>query len=464
MTTQNISLVFGSKSIGVKQSDTNSSTGSKGGFDSIIGGQTRNSKGESGVRDVKAAGKVNVINNSQTGIRKSTATDDIKAKDIESMDIYIEDGKLRVQLTGSAADNDTAAVDIGSYIEKLRSVISDILNVSDEDIEDVLEQNGMSMLDMLVTQNLQQLFMQLQGMEEFSDILTDDAANNLWTQLSGAVNDLNTMMCRDIQISPEQLAGIIENAMEQSDEPDGGRQADMSAGSKADVADGISDDGTVTDEPVVVVNNETASVNEGDSADGDSRGTDYESIRGDRMLDDASKGGAGESLFSQFMDRIESAADADMSRTISNVQSMREIAGQVIEDVRINVKPDTTGFEIQLNPEHLGKVNVSIQMKDGVAVADFVVKDEMTRAALESQIQTLKDTFEDQGLKVESVEVTVSDFSFKQDDNSWAGEEQDGDSSRRRFRTDDELTAGEDFTVNFDEAENAEEGSINIRA
>ena len=464
MTTQNISLVFGSKSIGVKQSDTNNSTGSKGGFDSIIGGQTRNSKGESGVRDVKAAGKVNVINNSQTGIRKSTVTDDIKAKDIESMNIYIEDGKLRVQLTGSAADNDTAAVDIGSYIEKLRSVISDILNVSDEDIEDVLEQNGMSMLDMLVTQNLQQLFVQLQGMEEFSDILTDDAANNLWTQLSGAVNDLNTMMCRDIQISPEQLAGIIENAMKQSDEPDGGRQADMSAGSKADVADGISDDGTVTDEPVVVVNNETASVNEGDSADGDSRGTDYESIRGDRMLDDASKGGAGESLFSQFMDRIESAADADMSRTISNVHNMREIAGQVIEGVRINVKPDTTGFEIQLNPEHLGKVNVSIQMKDGVAVADFVVKDEMTRAALESQIQTLKDTFEDQGLKVESVEVTVSDFSFKQDDNSWAGEEQDGDSSRRRFRTDDELTAGEDFTVNFDEAENAEEGSINIRA
>lgn len=464
MTTQNISLVFGSKSIGVKQSDTNNSTGSKGGFDSIIGGQTRNSKGESGVRDVKAAGKVNVINNSQTGIRKSTVTDDIKAKDIESMNIYIEDGKLRVQLTGSAADNDTAAVDIDSYIERLRSVISDILNVSDEDIEDVLEQNGMSMLDMLVTQNLQQLFVQLQGMEEFSDILTDDAANNLWTQLSGAVNDLNTMMCRDIQISPEQLAGNIENAMKQSDESDGGRQADMSAGSKADVADGISDDGTVTDEPVVVVNNETASVNEGDSADGDSRGTDYESIRGDRMLDDASKGGAGESLFSQFMDRIESAADADMSRTISNVQSMREIAGQVIEGVRINVKPDTTGFEIQLNPEHLGKVNVSIQLKDGVAVADFVVKDEMTRAALESQIQTLKDTFEDQGLKVESVEVTVSDFSFKQDDNSWAGEEQDGDSSRRRFRTDDELTAGEDFTVNFDEAENAEEGSINIRA
>ena len=464
MTTQNISLVFGSKSIGVKQSDTNSSTGSKGGFDSIIGGQTRNSKGESGVRDVMAAGKVNVINNSQTGIRKSTAADDIKAKDIESMDIYIEDGKLCVQLTGSAADNDTAAVDIDSYIERLRSVISDILNVSDEDIEDVLEQNGMSMLDMLVTQNLQQLFMQLQGMEEFSDILTDAAANNLWTQLSGAVNDLNTMICRDIQINPEQLAGIIESVMKQSDEPDSGSQADMPAGSKADVADGISEDGTVTDEPVVVVNNESASVNEGDSADGDSRGTDYESIREERMVDDVSKGGAGESLFSQFMDRIESAADADVSRTISDVHNMREIAGQVIEGVRINVKPDTTGFEIQLNPEHLGKVNVSIQMKDGVAVADFVVKDEMTRAALESQIQTLKDTFEDQGLKVESVEVTVSDFSFKQDDNSWTGEEQDGDSRRRRFRTDDELTAGEDFIVNFDEAENAEEGSINIRA
>lgn len=62
----------------------------------------------------------------------------------------------------------------------------------------------------------------------------------------------------------------------------------------------------------------------------------------------------------------------------------------------------------------------------------------MVKEALESQMISLKESFDEQGLKVEAVEVTVSEFSLKKEN----GQEQGQPGKRsggRRFRTDSEL-------------------------
>ena len=74
-------------------------------------------------------------------------------------------------------------------------------------------------------------------------------------------------------------------------------------------------------------------------------------------------------------------------------------------------------MEIQLNPEKLGKVNLSVVSKNGQMTASFVTESEMAKNALESQMQQLKDTLQNQGLKVDAIEVSVSDFKFEQSSN-----------------------------------------------
>lgn len=96
------------------------------------------------------------------------------------------------------------------------------------------------------------------------------------------------------------------------------------------------------------------------------------------------------------------------------VTELREIANQIIEQIKVVVSQDHTSMELQLNPENLGKVNLSIQSKDGMMTAQFVVENELTKEAIESQMFTLKNTLEQQGIKVENIEVTVANYSFEQ--------------------------------------------------
>ncbi len=65
----------------------------------------------------------------------------------------------------------------------------------------------------------------------------------------------------------------------------------------------------------------------------------------------------------------------------------------------------------------MGKVNLSVVMKEGVATANFIVQNEMVKEALQSQMQVLRDNLEQQGLKVESIEVTVAEYGFEQSTN-----------------------------------------------
>ena len=137
-------------------------------------------------------------------------------------------------------------------------------------------------------------------------------------------------------------------------------------------------------------------------------------------------GGNDQSMFEQFMshltaEKVNMAEDVSMKATV--VEQMREIVNQVVEQIKVTVKPDTSAMEIQLNPENLGKVNLSVVAKEGHITAQFVTETEMAKHALEGQMQQLRETLGEQGLKVDEVEVTVSNFDFSQSSQANAEEQ-----------------------------------------
>ncbi len=122
---------------------------------------------------------------------------------------------------------------------------------------------------------------------------------------------------------------------------------------------------------------------------------------------------------------------------MQRMQQMIDIVNQVSERIRSVVNANTTSVEVQLNPESLGKVFFSVVSKGGVMTANFQVQTEEAKNALESQIMILKDNLEAKNLKVESVEVHVSDFSFDQSNQAEKqAQEEAAKQGRRRFRYD----------------------------
>ncbi len=128
---------------------------------------------------------------------------------------------------------------------------------------------------------------------------------------------------------------------------------------------------------------------------------------------------------SMFLQRLASVAKSDTADVVQSVASsfdLIDIATQIIDQIRLQVRPDTTRMQIQLNPEHLGKVELEITSKNGELSARMNVQNDLVKEAVESQMQVLRETLEVQGIKVESIEVTVAEFGFRFQDE--AGNEQ----------------------------------------
>ena len=125
-------------------------------------------------------------------------------------------------------------------------------------------------------------------------------------------------------------------------------------------------------------------------------------------------------------DRLEQAVAKTDAVASSYTTTTESVMNQIQDAIRVIQTQDMTEMELQLHPASLGNLRIQIASKEGVVTAVFTTENETVRAALESQLVTLKENFAQQGVKVEAVEVTVASHAFEQNlngDESNAGEQ-----------------------------------------
>ena len=70
----------------------------------------------------------------------------------------------------------------------------------------------------------------------------------------------------------------------------------------------------------------------------------------------------------------------------ADVETAENITKQVVNQVKLTMKNDVTSLQMQLYPEHLGKVSIQVVSKNGVLTAQIAAENEVAKAALESQL------------------------------------------------------------------------------
>ncbi|MDE6635123.1 MAG: flagellar hook-length control protein FliK, partial [Lachnospiraceae bacterium] len=360
-------------------------------------------------------------------------------------------------------------LDIDELLGQIKDYLKSQMDLTDEEIERAFYECGLNAFSVLQLDNLQQFFVNVNGMEDFSEVLTDGGLMDAWNSLVSGLSELKLMLGDGIAVDASVFSELSEN-----DDIFEAVSKYLADKSKAGAEDGqITENANVPEDvlqdSVVDGSMQTDGSESGNGGFADGGFGTSELNTGVERDNDIKPAAFDENLFQTFIHNIqESVADSDRFDH-NQIQQIRDIAFQIIEGVKVNVKADTSSLEIQLNPEALGKVNVAIELKDGIATANFIVRNEMARVAVESQLQTLKDTFEEQGLKVEAVSVTVSDFSFDQRRQAFSEREdgRGGSTGKRRTVIDridsaaDEPAADEEIIEN--EAAGTEHG-INITA
>jgi flagellar hook-length control protein FliK len=87
--------------------------------------------------------------------------------------------------------------------------------------------------------------------------------------------------------------------------------------------------------------------------------------------------------------------------------STAEIINQIVDRMKIGVRPEISEIRISLKPEHLGDVSVRITTREGVVAAQIVAGTEQVRNLLESGVGRLREALEEQGIKIDEIDVSV---------------------------------------------------------
>ena len=254
-----------------------------------------------------------------------------------------------------------------------------------------------------------------------------------------------------MELSPEELEAILEQAkvpeMEENPEtvPEDGKRPQMPEGQEdytvtverngETVKVSVEVDGSSQTESTEVTGLKPEAVQEETTAD--SGKGDGSKKEGSSQKENAQEMTHGNMLLESLLNKggaVKSEAVFENAMA-QNTADTQNIMNQIMDYMRVQVKADMTQMELQLNPASLGTVNINITSKAGVITAQFLTQNETVKAAIESQIVQLKNSFEEQGLKVEAVEVTVASHSFERNLNGDGnGQQQTQDGKKKGNR------------------------------
>lgn len=97
-------------------------------------------------------------------------------------------------------------------------------------------------------------------------------------------------------------------------------------------------------------------------------------------------------------------------RNINNT----EIINQIMEKIKISIKPEISEVKMLLKPEQLGEVTLKIATQNGIVTAQFIAESQKIKEVIEANFNQLRDMLSEQGINVGALEVNVSDSDEQQ--------------------------------------------------
>lgn len=397
---------------------------------------------------VDSSSKTSAQNNQTQSSQKTKETKET-TEDSASQEKTVSDKEV-----SSKADSDKAVADknvseeekeaVTEAGEKLVEEVAAEMGITIEEVEEVMEILGLSAVQLLDPENMKQLLITLSGNEDNLSILTDGELyghlqnmmelistelEDLQMQLGLSEEDLNTLIAdmAVVDTVPEQdeALGQGEVSKELNVQPD--NEPEVNLEGMKDYSVTVHKDGETIQVKVTVddVNGEQSAKEVVKAAPetqtNPGNKSDDKNLFGEGRGEDKGESHTTGGFVMQSPIEQPSFNEIPQQPVMERYVSTEDIMNQIMESMKINLKGDVQELEMHLHPASLGNVHVQIAAKDGMVTAQFIAQNETVKAAIESQLVQLKTQFEEQGIKVDEVEVAVGDYRFE---HSFAGDEE----------------------------------------
>ncbi len=366
----------------------------------------------------------------------------------------VQNSRKEAVKTENAAKEAVSTDDMGAKQQALeeagKEVVNEIakeLDVAVEDVERAMEELGLSVYSLLDPSNLTQLMLQLSGEQEMAVLLTDEGLFASLQNVLSVVAEVKEDFMQEMNLEPEEMQALLEamkagegmqaegdrivaveadsvDMMEQEASPQitvevkaGGEEVKLTADEKGNVT------GTAAVMPSDAekgITENHADSDKGSSSDGKKGQSESMMHTGSQMMD------------ALLQNKVQAAESTFEQTPVFFSEQTQDIMNQIMDYMKIQLKPGMDQLEMQLHPASLGTVQVQLINKGGEITAQFHVQNETVKAAIESQIMTLQENLKEQGVKVQAVQVTVENHGFES--NLWQGQGREENASSQNNR------------------------------
>lgn len=387
---------------------------------------------------------------SQTAKSSSDSIQPVKSGDSPVYDSYTAkqtNVSVKEDITAEKVQTE-GAEKLDEFAENVYETLEEEYNVSKEDIEEALASLGLSVLDLMDPKNLMAFVTELTG-EDVGTLFLSENFQNVMQTLSVLTEEL----AAELGLTKEQLMAFSEEisknlqsapnpAMDTADFQEIETVANdivVTEGEKNTQTVAVSQKGSEIvqgEEPIAVEEpEETEEKQPGQIAVTETEGEDTEESsddsRNDNVFEQAKNGRMEQEHSNVHMANVqdnrveEFALPKETAVPVYTSQvNVADIIEQIANNVRINLSAEGTSMEMQLNPENLGKIYLNISEKEGVIRAQIAAQNEIVKEALETQMVELRQNLNQQGIKVDAIEVTVATHEFEQNLEGQAKQEE----------------------------------------
>jgi len=346
---------------------------------------------------------------------------------------------------------------VSDAVKEVINYLEEELDVSMEEIVDVLETLQLTMAALLNPEKLPEIVAKLSDCEDTLTLVTDEKLYETLSDLTGEVENILEDISKDLGIDKEELK---ENIKEFSNVLDSkATKEGLLSEEKAPITDVV---GKSFEEKITVRNlkekeglykNFEAVSEEDNTIDPSRISLDKRETEG---FNKNSHEEANHQTFNFTQNLLNKAVEAlnEQAPVASfTTVSAEDVLNQITEAIKVDISADASEITLQLTPENLGTVKVKVSSNnEGVLTAQFTAQNENVKAVIESQAIVLKETLESKGVTVEAIEVTVQSHEFERNlnDQNRGNTSQDNQPKKRGIRRinldapDEEIATKED--------------------
>lgn len=413
----------------------------------------------------KSFSNVNADSMAQTEAADRKDSNVSKASDQDDSDTYKFEKKVGTKLkskeTAMEEAKDTAEEAVEKFDSEIREELKSKLGISDEELDNLLNSMGLVIQDLMQPQNLVAVVGEITGNTDSLGMLLDENISSILSNVHDVVQSLTKEIGMDVSnilaltepkdneitleevtfelqelgftledVTPEVFENLPEELQQKIQdltvnpvsEPVEEDQVEVTVvtetpvvfRSEAEVEELPVDETEETVEPEAEVVTTTDSSETPDEST--KNGTDQakEELL-DRSLAERDPSPTvfhSSATFTQTMESVSVEATTTTTTTTSQIDVQRMIT-DIVNQAKVTITEEVQTMEMVLNPEHLGKLFMEVTAKDGQISAKIYTENEAVKNALENQLVVFKENMNQQGMKIDAVEVSVGTHEFE---------------------------------------------------